>query len=1143
MRKSKIIQELFASNKPFTVLANLKFLDYENSSKKIKQSLGYPLAKKILFHDASKPNSYSELRSSRQLGYSNNLEGELAWFVNSILKFSIEINNFIAFEKKFENLVLMDKDLEAKELIQLVNSEICYSYWAMENLFSIEDRLKGTEDNWTLLKNVNGNLEVFYSLFFSGFYSKKAEKDTTIWQYKRELENILKGMEKNDVEYILFKLAYFFSKDFSAYPYFLYAENLSSIIDKYLFLIEVLFELSTVDEHISLVEKVLLELSKNNIIDNRLSRIAEFNELKPIDDFNPQIVELFDIYSYGKYQESSDLAKQLIQSEPNNIEVYEIYLKSLMELDKGFVKTGISTSVDNILMNLYSIFDRNEDYYTARENLLKLYLCHPKVNFFKQILSLVSNLTSIDSDKDIINRSSYIFSNYSNPSLVTLYNITNKLKFKENDLRNHICLRINEAIANSDFSKITEGEIPAIKLDLYMLRANYYQHDEKNLSSLISLNAKNDFNNYFKEEIILFLYSAYLKEDKADKAISVFVNAYFKNKFFVERLKKISVLNYSISNNCDIGEISIDIPIYYYLEDANSYYQYTALDVFLDSISLTKPSEVEISKVKEVKKLIYLLRFICTTDVLNNFYLVFETDSEVIEERQKILRLLATLDDENSDTYFEEIATLTQKLKIKEIIDTVNDGKINLNFSRIKEDKEYDLENSFNRFIRFKEFSVNHEMNLIDISELVNSYLSELKSDSSKLQKASFVSFKTLFFEIVDYFLFSKEHGLDGDLSTRIRHGVLENQLRSVFINKNLIATKNKNDEYNDIEYWKELCDENSYPLDISKKLQKALKKFSKTIDDYIQSIINDYIQIQSNRHTENKKGLFNYRFTDEYLWIVYKEVTDKMISYDYFLNSTFDILKVHTENILKGISEEFKSNLNGHFQNSLMSLEDDITKALELKDEIHSELKQNIYTTTTLIQNELYNIAEWFKISNNLSSSFLDIETIIQTAIESININSYNIRPNVIVDSEHFFEAGFYYIDIFKILLENAIKHSGLATAKLKINIEASTSIIYNIPDLNNIPTSLLIVKVKNNLSDEIDTNGLKKNLETLIENWNTELGTVNQEGGSGFQKIRRILKYDIKALDSSLNYTLTADELTFDLRVINNIQEFDEN
>jgi hypothetical protein len=1141
MKKTKIVQDLYRSQNVYSTLFDIKLLDYKTASKKIKQAIGHPITKTVLYHNKSRPKSFNELRNTKQLGNTGNLEGELAWFINSLKKYSKEIVDFLSYEKKVEKFILFDEFDKAKELINEINEKICYSYWAMENLFSIEEKLNDTECNWTLLKKINSKIEIRYSLFFSGNFSKKAEKDTTLLQYKRELENTLKGLDKKDLEYILFKLAYFYTNDYSEYSHFLHTENISSIIDKYLILINILFELANIKEHRELVNSVLNELNSYGIEDYRLDRIAEFCKFKALDNFNEQIINLFDIYSVGDYENSLKLSRKLIHEKSNSIELHEIYIKSLIELDKPFEKTNISPTIDFVLENLFSVFIRNSDYYTSRENLLKLYLCFPNISFFKQLLSLVSNLTGIESIKNIINKSTYIYSHYSNPALISIDPAGIEFNFDKTLLEKHISLKINHSISTNDFNVFKKGDLPQRKLDIYKLRANYYNHKKENMITVIGLYKNSNLNNFYNEEIILYLYNAYLKENKVTEAITVFVDAYFKNKYFVERLKKSSLLNYIIDKNYKIEDISIDLPIYFYFEDANSYYQYTSLEVFLDSIPLSKPSEINYTDFEDTQKLIFLFKNVCTIDVLNNFYLIFDSEAGVIEERKKILRILAILDTKNSDSYFEEIATLSQKLKIKEIIETVNDGKINLNFTRIKEDKEYNLENSFNRFIKFKDFSDLNEMSLLDTSELVISYLSELKKDTTKLQQASFVSFKSLFFEIVDYFLFSNEHGLDGDLSTRIRHGVLENQLRSVFINKNLIASKNKDNEYNNVSYWKDLCKEKSYPSLIIEKLQKALKEFSQTIDEYIASIINDYIQIQSNRHTQKNLGLFNYRFTDEILWIIYKEVTDSITNYDDFLNYTFDFLKAHTETLLKTIISEFQQSINNNFQGALQNLEDEIAKDLNIKDEVNSEINQNIYNTKTLIQNELYNISEWFKISNNLDNSTLDIQTIIQTAIESINLTVNDIKPKVNVNSKHFFEAGFYYIDIFKILIENSIKHSELSIKDLEININAKTLILYDTIGQRKDPVLKLIVNVSNNLNDDIDYNTLKDKLEILINNWNTELSTVNKEGGSGFQKIKRILKYDIESLESELTFKLVGTKLDFFLEIIHNIKGID--
>ena len=158
MRKSKIAQELFRSKNVYSTLLNIKLLDYENASKKIKQALSHPITKRVLYHDKSKPVNFRELRNTKQLRNTGNLEGELAWYINSLKNFTHEINDFLGYEKEFERLILFDEYEKAKELVNEINEKVCYSFWAIENLFSVEEKLKGTESNWSFLKEINSQI-------------------------------------------------------------------------------------------------------------------------------------------------------------------------------------------------------------------------------------------------------------------------------------------------------------------------------------------------------------------------------------------------------------------------------------------------------------------------------------------------------------------------------------------------------------------------------------------------------------------------------------------------------------------------------------------------------------------------------------------------------------------------------------------------------------------------------------------------------------------------------------------------------------------------------------------------------------------------------------------------------------------------
>lgn len=1143
MENSDIVIDLYRSSNPIMILENLKLLNYEKASEKIKQSVSFPLSKRILFHESSLPENYSELRKSKQLSNQNNLEGELAWFVCSLSNFTDEINLFIEKEKEFQKSILLSKYENSKIILEEINNKICFSYWALENSFSVEQRLNGTEGNWNLLKKVNEESSLHYTLFFNHYFSIKSEIDISIFQYKKELEKIINSnISRYDIEYIVFKLGHFYYKEFNEYAYIICSENSSSVIDKYIFLLEILNELSNVSEYKNLVIKVLNDLEKFGIKDSRILRLKEFNKEEKLYELNKEIIDLFNIYSIGKYDETIEISKKLLVKYPFSIEIYETYIKSLLEKGDSFVKTNISQNIDTILEHLFSLFNRDNSFHESREFIIKEYLSFPKLSFYKQLLSLTLGISSNDVSKS--NSSLYFnFSNLSNPQLFVEKRKSFKSALTNEQLNKNISLRINHYIAKGDNRKIiNENNIPQHKLKIYEARIGYYHKAKLNIDLLEKIYENEKISNYFLEEVIVFLFDGYIKTNKINKLINLTSNVYFSNKFLLERLDKSAIVNYVVQKNYLIDDINIDLPILFYIENTDSYFLYVTLELYLDTKFVNKPSEIE--EHQNTDKLIFLLYNICTVDVLNNFYLVYENDDEVIEERIKILKNLARFDKLNQKIYFEEIASLTQKQRINKTLKVVNDGKISLNFSRIKEDNKFGLENSFNRFLKLAGYANKNEFKLIDSNLLIQSYLSELNSENDKLQEAPFLTFKSLFFEVTDHFLFSKEHGLEGDLSTRIRHGVLENQLRSIFKPLNLISTKGIDNEYVDIIFWNNLCEEKSYKKEIQESLQLAFKKFSESVDELIQTIIKEYLQIQSNNQVRKSLGLFNYRFTDEYVWIVYKEIIDTIDNYEDFIAYTFEILTIVTNNSLKRVKSFIEQEVNKSFLDLINILENEIKLTIN-KGEVWSEINHNINISRTQIEKELFNISNWFKITNDLNIGFLDMHTIIHTAFESFNL--YNseldkITPRINVPENNFFEKGFYYIDIFKILIGNSIQHSKSDFKDLDICISVSSKVFNNKETNQDETFSIIEILFENNISQLINLDLTTKKLSDVKKNWNNDLSRVNIEKGSGFQKIKRILDYDLKVYESTFDFTTDENRIGIVLKFINKFNIIDE-
>ena len=69
------------------------------------------------------------------------------------------------------------------------------------------------------------------------------------------------------------------------------------------------------------------------------------------------------------------------------------------------------------------------------------------------------------------------------------------------------------------------------------------------------------------------------------------------------------------------------------------------------------------------------------------------------------------------------------------------------------------------------------------------------------------------------------------------------------------------------------------------------------------------------------------------------------------------------------------------------------------------------------------------------------------------------------------------------------------------------------------------------------MNQNGLAYRLSQVKKGWNSDLDSVNVEGGSGFQKIKRILQYDLKTLENNFDFEIDKNKLKLKLSYTNRI------
>jgi len=84
------------------------------------------------------------------------------------------------------------------------------------------------------------------------------------------------------------------------------------------------------------------------------------------------------------------------------------------------------------------------------------------------------------------------------------------------------------------------------------------------------------------------------------------------------------------------------------------------------------------------------------------------------------------------------------------------------------------------------------------------------------------------------------------------------------------------------------------------------------------------------------------------------------------------------------------------------------------------------------------------------------------------------------------------------------------------------------NIHSYHIISRQNITITIENNFSDRLNINNLKNCFDNIISKWNNDLTNVDEEGGTGFKKIGKMLKYDIKSISSSLNFNIQNETIS---------------
>jgi hypothetical protein len=1069
-----------------------------------------------------------------------NIKKEIQWLLTHIELSQADILVFLEDKNEIDKLFLLEEFSDIENKLERIKNIVGYNLWYFEQLFLIKENIGGLKENLTYLSNIVDQINSYWILIQLDHLSKRAEKNLSHVNYRTLLGNSIKNLDATDEikEYFLYKLDYISYFNFTSTSFYSYFDNRNTIADRVLSFENIICELFRNKDlrtlnSIKYIIRSLAEILPGSQVINNANFILN-GLYRPCKNFS-KLIYAYEFLITGFFDDTLIKSKELMQEDPLCIEAYELYIYSIILLNRDFETTGISSLVDDILEHLYNIISRNSQFQESADAISNIISRFFSSSWAKKLYGLLSYhvLTSTERDK-------YVYSLFLHSDGFNLYTCS-EIIYSESKVQGQFqkLLPSNTSIQHLFETLYIEKSIniadyttyPTIFSDQYIAKSFINNGNiELAQQALEKIIANGNLPNFLFVSNLTMLFDLYLNNNQLREAISIYSKQFVRNEFYTINFDKSFLIEKIKTSEFSGVNDLLALPILFNASEIDDYSKYVSYDEFMSENSYDKPTDIFSGYERyDQKELIYFFWKVCIPEVLH-FSTKFDGINDIDEERIKICDFLIEIDKKNVHDYKGEIESISTRLLIRQTIKDVNKGRITINIDQLKANELSSKQDIFKRFLDIQKIVETSKVKSIDtsISKLNDATIEKDVNEDVEFAvgEISFISFKNIIIELRDKFFFSKEYGLDGYLSTRIRHGSFFNQIRSVFESLNLMTQKDSiTGGYQNSSYWQGKLP--YYLIDKSEGIQNILKDFSQKIDFYTDYIVKEKIQIKTEKTKEKNNALFDFSLGSSNLTVLYEDLNKKAKDYKSFLDLLFN-------HFLSGLTVQLHEIIN-HFDSEIKDkyvaiIDEAINELKSLMEYPPPDLMEAFMVAKTNIQDEIYNITDWFNFSDSNIDQHLDISTIIQTSVELTNAIylGYKIKPIIRSQSEFSIVglACHHLIYIFKILFDNIVIHSNVDPKFQEVNIDWEFEI----------HTKVLEFNISNKIDRDIDE--LKQKLDAQIQAWDqVEVDyeeKINNEGGTGIAKINRILRYDLTWSPNAFNYSINNNVLTIKLTMM---------
>lgn len=843
---------------------------------------------------------------------------------------------------------------------------------------------------------------------------------------------------------------------------------------------------------------------------------------------SPSLFAAWDKYMIADYEGAKQHASTIVATQPWLVAAHEIIVKSTMHLGGGFRKHSV-TPIDQIHANLYNIFSRNSEVEESLSTILRLGSRFDCISLAAPLRAIHAQHSAPVTDNKWQIISSLCCGCHWPRNFEQGHSLERNQRYLAKCKSGHpdsSSAGFFHALASGlDADRVgTDDRVPEIRRAFFggisAARHGQFANAQEKLARFEHLQRESDvlaLGSFGLEESRRTMIEVFRRNGNVSRLLQLVVTVYTERSQSVRRLPIGQIFQECLENRAEAAKY-IEFPIVASLALSDPHQISLSLKRCLRANCVATPSAFMQFSTLDKQVLGVLFLRVCTPDVLDSLGSL-NSANKVDTERVRLLEWVKSNVPTLSNLAKVEIATVTQNAELRDALETLNEAKVVLDLTGLRNAEQQRFNDAYTRFQDQKELANARRADVL-VSALrdlrINPGVAKLvyMPNQNEYAQGAFVE---AFREIRDGFLSSPYYGLEASLSGQVRHGIIIQHIRNPLLERK-IAVKKGTSGYDELRrYWAEELGLQAAD-EIHMQAMKLLDQMTVAIDSTAQEVKEKWIQSKVENGTF---GLFDYRFEAQELASLYQSLQFEEASREVFLDLVFDILLKRTRASLKVVRTEISRTLRKRLLEIIDAAISDLSaidpggKLTGLKNALTScrqEMEGVICTQ----------MVRWFQESSTSLMGDCDFRLIARTAIGMVERLNPDLRGRFRSEiTSEFRVRGRHFralVLMIFFLLDNAVQHSQISDALFEVLLTISAE------------SNRLQVCVRGRMGSAEASTKAEQAIQDRLKQHRDEFvpERVIREGGSGLAKLIATVLYEFNQENPNIFAKSDGDNLS---------------